>query len=264
MNLKARDIILALSVRCHGEWKDIYEIVVKKIQFTDEEFQKEILKEKAPFFAITDDEYPDYFKSVYQPPFLLYYYGNLDILNKGPRLTVVGTRKPNDYQNEVLPRLLKECFAKMKKKVVLVSGMAEGIDSLAMRTAMEEQIPVIGILGSGIDNPYPESSKDIYEYCKSGKGIVLSEYPLKSKPLADHFTFRNRLLAACGQVVFVAGGKNRSGTSSTARQALEQGKDILALPCNITGDDLTNTLIRDGARPVLESLDLCEALKDFS
>lgn len=264
MNLKARDIVLALSIRCHGEWKDIYDIVAKKIQFTDEEFQKEILKEKAPFFAITDDEYPDYFKSVYQPPFLLYYYGNLDILTKGPRLTVVGTRKPNDYQNATIPQLLKECFERMKQKLVLVSGMAEGIDALAMRTAISAGVPVIGILGSGIDNPYPESSRDIYDYCRNGNGIILSEYPLKSKPLASHFTFRNRLLAACGHVVFVGGGKNRSGTSATARQALEQGKDILALPCDITGDDLTNSLIRDGARPVLESQDLIDALKDFS
>ncbi len=264
MHFQARDIILALSIHCDGEWKQIYDIVAKKIHFSDEAFRQEIEKEKAPFLCLTDEDYPDYFKIIHQPPFLLYYYGNVDLLKKGPRMTVVGTRHPNDYQKGAIPALLKECFERLKNRLVVVSGMAEGIDSLAMRTAMEQGLPVVGILGSGIDNPYPERSRDIYEYCKSGKGLVLSEYPLTAQPLASHFTFRNRLLAACGDLLFVGGGKNRSGTSSTARQALEMGKDILALPCNVSGDDLTNALIRDGARPVLDGKDIADALKDFS
>lgn len=264
MMISAREIVLALSIRCDGEWKSVYDIILKKKRLTDEEAKEAILKEKAPYKAIVDKDYPDFFKNVYQPPFLFYYYGNYDLLTARRKLTVVGTRNPTDYQRRTVPFLLEEAFSKSKVPITIVSGMAVGIDAMSMRMAMRHNLGVIAVLGSGIDHVYPEESKDIYDYCKSGKGLVISEYPLDTPPKASHFTFRNRLLAACSPVCFVGGGSRKSGSASTARHALELGKDILALPCDVTGDDLTNSLIQDGAGPVLSGRDIVEALEQNS
>lgn len=263
-NFRARDIVLALSVKCQGEWKDIYDIIEKKKRIADEEIQNAISDQKSSFVCITDDGFPDCVKSVYQPPFLLYYYGNFRLLSRKRKLTAVGTRVPSDYQEQMTKKLIGETLDHFEGDAVIVSGMANGLDSIAMRQAMRRGSPIIAVLGSGIDNPYPENNKDIYDYCKDGKGLVLSEYPGMIEPLARHFTFRNRLIAAIGDVCFIGGGKVRSGTSSTARQALELGKDILAIPCDISGDDLTNSLIKDGAHCVLDSADIIQSLKENS
>lgn len=263
-NFKAREIVLALSVKHQGEWKAIYETIEKKKRIQDEEIQQAIRDQKSPYICITDESFPGCLKSVYQPPFLLYYYGNFSLLLKRKRLTVVGTRSPTAYQEEMMKKLIAETLEELQGDVVIISGMANGLDSLAMRQAMRRGSPIIAVLGSGIDNPYPINNKDIYEYCKQGKGLVLSEYPSFSEAKSNHFTFRNRLLAAIGSVCFVGGGKSRSGTSSTARHALELGKEILALPCNVTGDDLTNSLIQDGAHSVLTYKDIVQSLEENS
>jgi DNA processing protein len=91
---------------------------------------------------------------------------------------------------------------------------------------------------------------------------VVSEYPALGKAKPENFLFRNRLLVGLSETVFVGGGKNRSGTSSSVRIAIENNKEIMALPCNITGDDLTNSLIADGARSVLCAKDIVECLKE--
>lgn len=263
-NFKARDIVLALSVKCRGEWKDIYDIIEKKKRISDEEIQDALRNLNSSFVCITDDSFPDCVKSVYQPPFLLYYYGNYSLVSRKRKLAAVGTRTPSEYQEKMTKKLIGETIDHFEGDVVIVSGMANGLDSIAMRQAMRRGTPIIGILGSGIDNPYPENNRDIYDYCRDGKGLILSEYPTTIEPLPQHFTFRNRLIAAVGDVCFIDGGKIRSGTASTARQALELGKDILALPCDISGDDLTNSLIKDGAHSVLDAMDIVQSLKENS
>ncbi len=261
---KAREIVLGLSVRCRGEWKEIYDIIEKKKKIEDEEIQEAIRNQKSSFVCITDESFPECLKNVYQPPFLLYYYGDISLLSRRRRLTAIGTRAPNSYQEKMMKKLIGETIEHFNGDLVVVSGMAIGLDGIAMKEAMHRGAPIIAVLGSGIDAPYPSENIDIYDYCRSGKGLVLSEYPGKTEPLASHFTFRNRILAATGKVCFIGGGKIRSGTSSTARQALELGRDILALPCDVSGDDLTNSLIQDGARPVLSYVDIVEAIKENS
>lgn len=260
----AREIVLGLSVKNQGEWKDIYATIEKKKRIQDEEIEEAVRSLKSSFVCITDESFPECLKTVYQPPFLLYYYGDYSLLNKSKRLTAIGTRSPTPYQEEMTKKLIGETIDYFNGDIVIVSGMATGLDSLAMRQAIRRGSPLIAILGSGIDYPYPSCNQDIYDYCKAGKGLLLSEYPAKCEPKANHFTFRNRLLAGVGKCCFIGGGKTRSGSASTARQALECGKEILALPCNVTGDDLTNSLIQDGAKPVLSYVDIVESVKENS
>ncbi len=256
-----RGILLALSKKEKGDWPSIYSDIRNKEPVSQKELEEAYQKTASKFVTLIDEDYPSGLKQLDKPPFLLYYYGNFSLLREKYRLTVVGTRAPTLYQNNTTYEFVKSLEEKTENRTVIISGMAKGIDSSAMTAAMEMKAPVVAVLGSGIDAPYPKNNSGIYDYCKSGNGLVLSEYPLKTQALPDHFVFRNRILAALSMVVFVGGGRRYSGTTATVRHALDLNDDILALPCNVTGADLTNELIRDGAGSVLSPEDLHEALK---
>mgnify|MGYP000187174404 FL=1 len=139
--------------------------------------------------------------------------------------------------------------------------MAKGIDGIAMRTAIKNNDNVIAILGSGIDNPYPKENIDIYEYCKtSNKGLILSEYPLDTKPLKENFPIRNRLIAGLCDCVFVPEAKIKSGTSITIKYALDNGKEIFVAPNQLFSNSLNNLLLRDGANICISADDLLDSL----
>ncbi|MDD7613603.1 MAG: DNA-processing protein DprA [Candidatus Enterosoma sp.] len=263
MDLRARKIRTALSKHCKGNWSERYQKRTKKEARPQEEIDQAFSDRKANRLMIGDCEYPDYFTNCPYPPRVRYYYGNLSLRKTRYRLTCVGTRKPTIYQHDTCARLIEEIEDVRKNKVAIVSGRAAGLDEAFRRAARKKNAPVIAVLGSGIDFCYPDKNKDIYEYCKSGKGLVISEYPGNLAPKQDNFLFRNRLMAARSEVVFIGGGSaRRSGTKSTVRYALDRNKEVMALPCNITGDDLTNTIIQEGAQAVLTSQDILDQLKD--
>lgn len=256
-----RDILLHLSLKHDGDWDRMFASIKAKEPLNSEEVAKSYERIQCNFLTLLDPDYPVGLTRGYQPPFLLYYYGDLQLLKKKYRLTCVGTRTPTLYQNDKTYSLIQEAEGLFDKDLVILSGMAIGLDSAALRAAMSLSAPIIVIAGSGIDKPYPSRNQDIYLYCKSGKGLILSEYPNTTPPLPGHFVFRNRILAALSEVLFVGGGKNVSGTSSTVNYALDNNKDVLALPCNVTGDDLTNSLISLGATPILSAKDIYDAVK---
>lgn len=145
--------------------------------------------------------------------------------------------------------------------MVIVSGMAKGIDAIAHRCAMRNNKKTIAVLGSGLNNIYPEENSDIYNYCKEGKGLIISEYPLDAKPMAEHFQQRNRLISGCADCVFIGHGEKRSGTAITLKYAIAQGKDVLCIPSHLDEGQLTNEAIRDGAFLVTKVDDLKDFLK---
>lgn len=258
--MDAKQILLALSYKNQGQWESIYNDLEKKNRVTGDDYHLAEKNTKSSYFSIIDDVYPDGLKEVAKPPILLYYYGNLSLLRYRYRLTVVGSRRPTLYQNNIVYSFISECEEKLNNELVIISGMAKGIDQAGMKAAMDRNAPVISVIGSGIDNPYPDENDGIYEYCKSGKGLVISEYPgmLNAKP--DNFVMRNRILAGLSMLTFVGAGKQRSGTVVTVRHSIDKNNEILALPCNTTGDDFTNILIKEGATSVLTSNDLLEAI----
>jgi DNA processing protein len=263
--LSTRDVLLYLSNKYEGEWQKIFTALKKKESVgKEEEIKKLISLTKANYVDITSEMYPECFKESYNPPFLFYYYGNLDLLRSRYRMTCIGTRKPTVYQTDTCDRLIREVEEHFNNEVVIISGMAFGLDQVCMEAAMRLEAPVVSIIGSGIDNPYPSENHGLYEYCKTSKGLLISEYPLEIEAQPKNFIFRNRLLAASSSIIFVGGGKNLSGTSATVRMALERGKEITALPCNVTGNDLSNTLIKDGATSILSSEDLIKELMESS
>ena len=260
--LRRREIIHYFVLKHKGNWERIYSALENQEAFDEKEYKKLIINQP-PFVSLLDENYPESLKRIYRPPFGLFYYGNFDLIKSQYLLTSIGTRTPTKYQEQYTYKLIKEVEEHFLSKVVLVSGMAKGLDYMSMLAALNTNSPIIAVLGSGLDIIYPKESSEIYNYYKNKNGLILSEYPLSYTPEKEDFIKRNRIVAGLSKVIYVGGGKNLSGSSTTIRFALEQGKEILALPCNNTGDDLTNTLIYDGADIVLSSKDIIQKLENI-
>lgn len=169
--------------------------------------------------TILDDDYPKELFHLHYPPLVLYYVGNLSLL-KQSKIGIVGSRKPCDYAIAATRNL-----ARRYQDEVIVSGLAKGIDAIAHLNSQK----TIGILGCGIRRYYPYANKELIDEVKK-KGLLLSEYPGMALPLSFHFPFRNRIIAALAERIYVMQASVKSGTMTTVKEALELGKDIRVLP----------------------------------
>lgn len=206
--------------------------------------------------TIQDAEYPSRLKNIYDPPCLLYVKGRLPVVDEEAAVAVVGTRvktcTPYGIASaEKLSFGLASCGA------VVVSGLASGIDSAAARGALRGGGRVIGVLGNGLDVIYPPENRYLYEDVAAA-GALLSEYPPGSEPEGRHFPVRNRILSGLSVAVLVVEAPERSGALITAETALEQGRDVFAVPGPIDSKASVgcNRLLRDGAGTVTEAWDL--------
>lgn len=189
-------------------------------------------------FTIFDDIYPKRLLELKYPPFVLYYKGNLELLNSDC-IGIVGSRKPCEYALKATKGLVKANIDK-----TIVSGLAKGIDACAHSYAKN----TIGILGCGIDYIYPSCNYDLIKRLEI-EGLIISEYPLKSKPLGYHFPFRNRLIACLSNKLYIMQSNYKSGTMTTINEGLDLGREIRVLPYDIFDDYGTNNnhLINEGA-----------------
>ena len=201
-----------------------------------------------------DAAYPRRLKNIADPPVVLYYKGRLPEVDALPVISVVGTRKASAYGLTVSKRLgyeLASCGA------VVVSGMASGADTMAMRGALSAGEPVIGVLGCGADVVYPFSNHALYRDAQR-QGCLLTEFPPGTPPIGSNFPRRNRIISglACG--VLVVEAPERSGALITAKQAADQGRDVFVVPGNIDVSTCkgSNALLRDGALAVSSGWDI--------
>lgn len=214
--------------------------------------------EKRGYRALTiaDDTYPPYLREISDPPVVLYYGGGLDVLRL-PAVAIVGTRKPTPYGRAAAERLAADLAS---RGLVIVSGMARGVDSISHWGALNEGATV-AVLGSGLDVIYPKENKALFEKIQEA-GMVISEYPLKSPPLAHHFPLRNRIISGLALAVIVVEAAEKSGSLITARLGLEFNREVMALPGNITSplSKGTHLLIKTGAKLVETWEDVVEEL----
>ncbi|WP_240660896.1 DNA-processing protein DprA [Peribacillus frigoritolerans] len=201
--------------------------------------------------TIFDDEYPFLLKQIFDPPWVLYFKGDKKLLTRKNTLGVVGTRKPTSYGLEALKTIL---LPLVKKKFVIISGMAAGIDAESHKITLREGGDTIGVLGGGLKQIYPKSNFTLAEEIKN-KGLLISETPPEVKAEPWMFPLRNRIISGLSQGVFVVEAKERSGSLITAQAALEHGREVFALPGNVTSPESlgTNQLIYDGAKLVFSS-----------
>jgi len=190
------------------------------------------LPENIKMITYYDKEYPEHLKSIYQPPALLFVWGNPDLLQRERNLAVIGSRKMTDYGKRVTHDLCKE-FA--KHSVVVTSGFASGVDTCAHESIFEAGGETIAVLGSGINILYPASNKTFAKkLIESGRGAIISELPIGAPPEAKNFPWRNRIVSGLSKASIIIESEEKGGSMITASLALDQGRDIFALPGDIS------------------------------
>jgi len=204
--------------------------------------------------TLQDAEYPDRLRNIYNPPIVMYVRGNLPAIDEEPVVSIVGTRTCTPYGISAAENI---GFRLAQRGVVVATGLAKGIDSAAARGALRGGGRVIGIIGSGLDVIYPPGNKTLFDDV-AGAGAVLSEYPPGTPAAAFHFPARNRLLSGISLGVAVIEAPKRSGALITAARALEQGRDVFALPGNVDAISCegSNALLREGAMLILSAEDI--------
>ena len=205
----------------------------------------------------TEPEYPQSLLQIYDPPVLLYVRGDPQVLNLAS-ISIVGTRRPTLYGTQMAQRLGRELAA---RGLVIVSGMARGIDAIGHQGAMDAHGRAIGVLGTGIDVCYPKENKKLYERVLE-RGAIISEFPLRTHPAPENFPVRNRIVAGMPLGVVVVEGAQYSGSLITARLAMEFGREVFGVPGNVTQpvSFAPNQLIKQGAKLVSCAADVIEEL----
>lgn len=195
-----------------------------------------------------DDNYPQNLKNIPSPPAIIYYIGDISLADCDS-MAVVGSRRPTNYGKTCTKMF---CTRLAENGICIVSGMAEGVDSYAHNFALECGGKTVAVLGGGVDYVYPTSNRDLYERIKKD-GLIISEYPLSTRPQRQNFPSRNRIISGISKNLLVVEATLKSGTMSTVEHALDQGREVFAVPGNITsaGSEGTNALILGGATMAL-------------
>ena len=203
-------------------------------------------EQNAGFLTHDCPHYPDRLREIYDPPAVLWYRGDTSLLAL-PGVAVVGTRHPSPYGCGMAQMLSRELAA---RGLVILSGMARGVDSEAHKGALDAGGKTVAVWGTGVDVIYPKENKRLAEQILASGGCILSEFPLGTFPAPQNFPVRNRVLSGMSVGVLVVEAAEHSGTRITARCAMEQNRDVYAVPGNVTnkGSWTPNTLIKQGAK----------------
>lgn len=206
-----------------------------------------------------DKEYPECLKQIYQPPWALFAKGDVSLLGKEPKLSVVGSRQGTQYGKNAIrllfPRLIE-------KGVVIVSGLAKGIDTFAHQSAITLNGRTIAVIAGGLDHIYPKENSGLaLEMMKSQ--LVLSEYPPNTRPQKWHFPARNRIISGLSFGTLLIEANQKSGSLITANYAVHEGREVFAIPGSIFNpySSGTNQIIQQGAKLITTADDILEEMK---
>ena len=215
-------------------------------------------KNKIYIVTIQDKLYPKRLMQIYDAPFVLYIKGNITILNN-LALGVIGCRNCSDYGKRVAQNI---SYSLAKMGIVPISGMAKGIDSMAHGGCLQAKKQTIAVVGCGLDTVYPKENQKLQQEILYYGGAIVSEYIVGIKPEKKNFPARNRIISGMSEGIIVVEAKQRSGTLITVDFALEQGRDVFAVPGNITSPHSvgTNELIKQGAKCVTCLKDVLEEI----
>ena len=204
--------------------------------------------------SIMDPEYPEELLWMHNPPVLLFYSGNIDLL-KHPKIAVVGSRSCSRTGIQSVEKIINE----LNNELIVVSGLAKGIDAAAHYAAIRNGGKTIGVIGTGLDVFYPRSNKQLQKYM-NGCHLVLTEYGPGQGPQKHHFPERNRIIAGLSRAVIVAEARMRSGSLITCERAMEEGRDVFAIPGSILDgrSDGCHHLIQEGAKLLTSGKDVLD------
>lgn len=217
---------------------------------------EELAKIDSVVLTLADPRYPALLRETYDPPIVLYAKGKLEKSLAQPSLAVVGSRHCSTYGRNVAEMLARELA---ERGVTIISGLARGIDSMAHEGAISGGGLTVAVMGTGLDSIYPKENKKLAERIIE-HGALVTEFPIATPPLPQNFPFRNRVISGMSLGVLIIEGAERSGSLITARMAYEQGREVFAVPGNITSSKSfgPNYLIKDGAKLVQTWRDVIE------
>ena len=226
--------------------KDSKEIQQKLLSLDEEKFARKVEDEMYKFgitpITYVSKDYPEKLKVIDEPPLVLYTKGDVSLLSK-KSISIVGTRTPSDYGRIVCEKFTKELSA---AGLVTVSGLAYGIDTIVAESSLDAGGKTIAVLGGGLDSIYPASNTNLAKRVQEN-GLLVSEYRVGVKPTNYSFVNRNRIVAALGLGTLIVEAGKKSGTMTTARYAIDQGKELFVVPGNIYSktSEGTNNLINE-------------------
>tara|TARA_B100000315_G_C14595987_1_gene599366 strand:+ start:19061 stop:20155 length:1095 start_codon:yes stop_codon:yes gene_type:complete len=232
------DLKLAGQINNFDEW-----------DFGDKQVRK-ATKMNVEILTYWDDDYPRLLKKIYDPPVILFVKGNIEVLNEDA-ISIVGSRRTTHYGTKMTTELASSLG---KMGFVIVSGFAKGIDTIAHKSAIETNSKTTAVLGSGLDIIYPSQNKKLFPQILKN-GAVISEFPFGTGPDAKNFPKRNRIISGLSHGTVVVEAGDKSGALLTAFNAVDQNREVFAVPGRITDSNSIgcNRLIRHGAIPVLNA-----------
>lgn len=238
----------------------ITDFITRRHEINSDKEMEKLDKNNIKVLLFEDADYPKLLKEIYDPPYLLYYKGDTSCLNEFV-IAVVGTRKVTSYGKQIAPMIADDLA---RNKIVIASGLAFGVDTLAHNAVVEAGGKTIGVLGSGLDkeNFYPQSNLRLAEKIVEKNGIIISEHPIGTPPLRHHFPHRNRIISGVSLGTLVVEAAKTSGSLITAKCALEQNREVFTVPGNIFSPVSAgpNNLIKMGAKPITNAGDILETL----
>lgn len=234
--MNQRERLIQLSIFYNGNWSKIAKGIA-----TNEIVPH--LPLKSPCITIYDAVYPDCLKRLRYPPWVLYYQGDISLLEK-KCMTIVGSRELTDYGK----RVTEVASSILSRKYVIVSGLAKGADATAHRTAILCGAKTIGVIASGLKIQYPSCNADLYKTMQK-EHLIISEYPYDTGIQKHHFAWRNRILAALGEACIVTSAEVKSGTMLTVNEAINLSKDVWCFPYPFESEEGKgcNKLVQEGA-----------------
>lgn len=218
-------------------------------------YEDYMIKHNISVINIEDKAYPKLLKEIHDPPITIFAKGNVNLLNDFS-VSIVGCRDATNYGLLMSKKLAYDIAL---KNIVIVSGLAKGIDASAHIGALAAKGKTIAVLGCGVDIPYPKQNVELYKEILK-ENLVISEYLVGTKPEAGNFPARNRIISGLSQGVIVVEARENSGSIITVDFALEQGRNVYAVPGNINSQNSfgTNELIKQGAKLITNSQDVLE------
>lgn len=252
--MKSRSILIYLAVKFKGDWDFLMDEFKNKRTRLNQNDVEEIEKLNIDAITILDENYPKILKTIHKPPFVLFYKGNVSLLNNENLryLAIVGSRDSTIYGEAMTLKIIKE----LKKDTCVVSGLAKGIDRKAHIEALNANLKTIAVLGTGIDVKYPSCNKDLYDEIIKKDGLILSEYPFSTEGSTNSFLVRNRIIAGLCKCTLLIESFNRSGAVNTVNYALHFGRNVGCVPSSAIKESNPNKFIKDGAQLVENAQDL--------
>jgi DNA processing protein len=250
-----RKILLYLALKYEGDWDKIFAVISNHEEYDEKEANELIEKVNSPYLTYLDKDYPEFLKQSFKPPFVLFYHGDISLLQDNKqKIGVVGSRKASEYGFAMTEKLVKG----ISKDFVIVSGLAVGIDACAHKAAIESGGKTIAVLGNGVNFHYIKENMDLYEEIKKNH-LVISEYPDMTPANSNYFPIRNRIIAGLCHNLLIPEGRIRSGTQITATLVASKSGNVCCVPARAGEDSICNSLIKEGAYLVETPEDIYDA-----